>query len=291
MIAREASPGRFERWMRRLPDGTVLRAVFYLLLSMAIGVLALDYRDLATVSADASRLQRTEPLPLEPPVPGDQIRPYLPRTSPVGPDRGVPVLPGYDGPGEGDALARPMRFVEAGDGVLTAVGRIDPGTADALRSVLDAAKRPLVTLVIHSPGGSVDDAIAMARLVRERRMDTRVPADGYCASACPLLFAGGRERRAGAGAWIGVHQVYAAERPAGVPWRDRDRSISEIQATTASCQELLLDMGVDPAVWIKAMRTAPGELYVLTEAELAGLRMVTRERAGPNRPKAFKPQA
>ncbi|KQT52799.1 MULTISPECIES: hypothetical protein [unclassified Aureimonas] len=291
MIESDASPGRFERLWRRVPDGTVLRATFYTLLAMAIGVVALDYRDMALASADTARSSRTEPVPLERPVPGDQIRPYLPKTIPVGPDRGEPRLPGYDGPVDGEAMAAPMRFVEAGGGILTAIGRIDRGSVEALRTALDRSERPIAALVIHSPGGSVSDAVAMARLVRERGLDTRVPADGYCASACPLLFSGGRERRAGAGAWIGVHQVYATDAPGPAPMRDRDRSISEIQATTAECQELLLDMGVDPAVWIKAMRTAPEDLYVLTEAELKELKVVTPERFGPPMPEALKPQA
>lgn len=291
MIESDASPSCFERFWRRVPDGTVLRATFYTMLAMALGVAALDYRDMAMASADTARTSRTEPMPMERPIPGDQIRPYLPKTIPVAPGRGEPVLPGYDGPADGGAMAEPMRFIEAGKGILTAIGRIDPGTVEALRSALDTPKRPVTTLVIHSPGGSVQDAVAMARLVRERRLDTRVPADGYCASACPLFFSGGRERRAGSGAWIGVHQVYAVDMPGTAQTRGRDRSISQIQATTAECQELLIEMGVDPAVWIKAMRTAPEDLYVLTEAELKDLKVVTPERFGPPMPDRLKPQA
>jgi hypothetical protein len=291
MIDNEVPPGRFERLMRAIPDGTLLRVVFSGLVAMAAGVLALDYHDLSLVAGANERLSRTEPMPLPRPVPGDQVRPYLPRAMPVGPDRGEPVLPGFDGPADGSALAEPMRFVEAGGGVLTALGRIEAGSADALERALDKPGAAIETLLIHSPGGSVEDAIAMSRLVRERGLDTRVPADGYCASACPLLFSGGRQRLAGEGAWIGVHQVYAVDMPGAAPAIDRDGSISRVQATSAECQELLVEMGVDPAVWIKAMKTAPKDLYVLTEAELKEFDVVTPERFGPPMPAAMKPQA
>ncbi|KQT50931.1 hypothetical protein ASG43_06695 [Aureimonas sp. Leaf454] len=295
MIESDLAPGRFERLMRSIPDGTVLRVVFSGLFAMAIGVLVLDYRDLALAGMSDERLSRTEPMTLPRPVPGDQVRPYLPRTIPVGPDRGEPVLPGFDGPVDSAAMAEPMRFVDAGGGVLTALGRIEPGTAEAFEQALDRPGAAIRTLVVHSPGGSVEDAIALSRLVRERRLDTVVPADGYCASACPLLFAGGLQRRAGSNAWIGVHQVYAVDLPGAAPARDRDRSISQIQATSAECQELLAEMGVDPALWIKAMKTAPEDLYVLTESDLTDLDVVTPERFGPPMPMPMpmpgKPQA
>ena len=65
------------------------------------------------------------------------------------------------------------------------------------------------TVVLNSPGGSVTDALAMGRLIREKKFATEVEAGKYCASSCPLVFAGGIERRAGDKAAIGVHQVAA----------------------------------------------------------------------------------
>ena len=302
MIGDEASPGRLARLIDKVPEGFVLRAVFGAMLGLSAVTVFVDYRERADASADIERRTRTEPMPQRRPEPGDQVRPYLPRTIPVGPDRGEPSLPGYDGPVDGAAMAEPMRFVRAGDGVASAVGTIAPGTAERLRVFLDAARGvglgnasatdrpvdgegqtfepgqgavPLRRLYLHSPGGSVDDAIVMARLLRERRITTIVPPDGYCASACPLLMAGGVTRRAGANAWIGVHQVYAVPTEVGLGLaRDVDRSIADIQETIARCQALLVEMGVDPAVWIKAMQTPADSLYVLTAPELAAYRLV-----------------
>ncbi|MBC8130329.1 MAG: ATP-dependent Clp protease proteolytic subunit, partial [Rhizobiaceae bacterium] len=195
---------------------------------------------------------------------------------------------GYDGPVDGEAMAEPMRFVAGPGGALTAIGRIDIGTAASFQVALDDSAVTVRSLHLHSPGGSVEDAMAMARLVREKRIDTHVPADAYCASACPLLFAGGDERRVGEGAWVGLHQVYAVALE-GVPRvRDIDASISDIQATIAECQQLLVDMGVAPEIWIKAMKTPPDALYVLTEEELRTSGMVTRERFGPPMPASLR---
>lgn len=288
MVGDEFPPGRLERLFRRIPDGAILRSVFFGLLALSAGMIATDYQALASADADRRRTERTEPLPMEPPKPGDQIRPYLPKTIPVAPGRGEPKLPGYDGPVDGAAMGRPMRFTLAPDREIAAVGRIDVGTAETFRAFLDGEGKGARTLVLHSPGGSVEDAIAMARLARERRLDTRVPPDGYCASACPLLFAGGVRRAAGARSWIGLHQVYAVDIP-GVPkWRDLDRSIADIQATVARCQELLVEMGVRPDIWIKAMQTPPADLYVLTTDELRDANFTTRPVQGPPMPDRLK---
>ena len=275
MIGSETPPGRFARLVDRVPEGAVLRGVFVSLLVVSAAIVYTDYRDLSAASRDVERTMRTEPLPLQRPKPGDQVRPYLPRTIPVGPDRGEPVVPGHDGPVGGEAMAEPMRFVNAPGGAVSAIGRIEVGTGAQLTAFLaEEGIRAGATVHLHSPGGSVDDAIEMAREIRRLRLSTSVPDDGYCASACPLVLAGGVTRRAGEGAWVGVHQVYAVDIPGMPELRDLDRSISDIQATIARCQELLVEMGVDPAVWIKAMQTPPEELYVLTEADLATYRMV-----------------
>ena len=282
MIGEETPQGRIERFVLRLPEGSVLRLVFLGLLAVAVAIVLLDYRDMAETAANRERTTRTEPTKLRPPSPGDQIRPYLPRSMPVGPDRGEPTLPGYDGPVEGEALSAPMRFFVGKDGEASGIGRIELGTADTLREFLAKPEaKGINTLVLHSPGGSVADAIAMARNIRNQNIATRIPDDGYCASACPLVLAGGQTRRAGEGSWVGVHQVYAVSgSEPGLP-STVERSIADIQSTTAECQTLLDEMGVDPALWIKAMQTPAASLYVLTPEELVQYRMVRPLPDGP----------
>ena len=202
-------------------------------------------------------------------------------------------------------MTTPMAFYPAGDGVVSAVGRIEIGTAKAFRRFLagegagasaqadEAAPLKVKRLVLHSPGGSVEDALAMAADIRTQGISTEVPADGYCASACPLVLSGGVTRAAGEAAWIGLHQVYAVDTPGLPSVKDFDRSLSDIQGTIARCQQLLVTMGIDPAIWIKAMETPPEDLYVLTEEELITSRFVRPfpddERfIGPRRPGDFR---
>ncbi|EAU41913.1 hypothetical protein FP2506_15809 [Fulvimarina pelagi HTCC2506] len=295
MIGEESSPGRLERLIQKIPEGAVLRSVFVTLLAVSCGIVYLDWQEFSEAELDNARIERTEPMPVRRPEPGDQVRPYLPKTIPVGPDRGQPVLPGYDGPVDSEAMTRPMTFFDAGEGIVSGVGRIEIGTASDLREFLaerDRVGGEVRRLFLHSPGGSVEDALQMARDLRADGISTEVPADGYCASACPLVFAGGLTRLAGASSWVGLHQVYAAEIPGMPNARDLDRSISDIQQTIARAQQLLADMGVDPAIWINAMETPPADLYVLTEEELITSRYVRPfpdgpEFVGPRRPADF----
>ncbi|WP_372887101.1 hypothetical protein [Shimia sp.] len=66
-----------------------------------------------------------------------------------------------------------------------------------------AARPELGTVVLASDGGRVYAARAIARLIRDNAMDTRV-AD-TCASACTLLFIAGSRRSLGPGGRLGFH--------------------------------------------------------------------------------------
>src|SRR5207244_4982800 len=98
------------------------------------------------------------------------------------------------------------------------------------------------TVWFQSPGGSVTDAIEIGRSIRKRGLNTAVPDKGYCASSCPLAFAGGVMRSAGGKSMIGVHQIYA-EFGGKVTWHD---GISAAQQISAQCEDYLVKMGVDP---------------------------------------------
>jgi hypothetical protein len=126
----------------------------------------------------------------------------------------------------------------------------------------------------------VADALAMGRLIRARRFATEVEAGTYCASSCPLVFAGGVERRAGERAVIGVHQIAAIKSAGNGPPRDE---MSIAQNISARCERYLADMGVDVRVWIHAMETPHDRLFVFKPDEMKSLELVT---AAPSTPKA-----
>lgn len=253
----------------RVQDG-LLWLVFLAMLSAAGYVLMLDYRNLQYEDRLAGIEDTREPVPMMPVSPSDQIRPYVPGSRPVGPGRGAPDLSPFEIPPDMPER-NPMVFKRDGDGALLAFGTITRGTADVFKRALLGGEEPITEIVLHSPGGSVQDALSMARLIRESELNTRIIANGYCASSCPLVFAGGVEREAHETAWIGVHQVYTPPSTFGSIQQGMDQA----QRISAQSQQALLDFGVDPALWIRAMETPKDRLYVLTAHELEELKLAT----------------
>ncbi len=176
--------------LKALPEGTLLTHVFYAMAALTVVVLLLDLRTLMANGANASAgLPALSPVRMERPERDNQIRPYLPATRPMAPDETSERL--QSRPRE-ESEAAPMHFRLGTHGAAFAEGTITPGTADAFAEFLAAARSADVKeIVLHSPGGSVNDAEEMAHTIRDLGLDTRVLADGYCASSCPLVFAGG----------------------------------------------------------------------------------------------------
>jgi hypothetical protein len=114
--------------------------------------------------------------------------------------------------------------------------------------------------------------MAMAKLVRGKGIATQVADGSICASSCPLFFAGGLTRTAGPQAAVGVHQFYAASQTPTAP----AQAMSDAQATTARISRHLIDMGIDPALWLHALDTPPQALYYFSPEEMAKYRLVTR---------------
>jgi hypothetical protein len=207
-----------------------------------------------------------EPAPAQPQIRYEQPGPHVvPRHSEV-------------------SLDRNMVFELAAGGRLLATGTIVPGTADRFADEVRRRGISIKTVVLYSPGGSVRDAIAMGRLIRDKKYATEVEEGRSCASACPLIFAGGVTRRAGAGASIGVHQVSSFS-------NDRmthDDGMASAQQVTAITEGYLRDMGVDLEVWLHALATSKDDLYIFTPKELLDLKLATEastERSARTQPK------
>lgn len=254
----------------------VLTFLFGVLLAGVLGVLAIDYRALTgtRIPVDIPFLHRTESVPaIEPARDNDQVRPYSPQIRvDFGPD-GVPSLPGVAG--SVDAfMSGSMTFHRAGAGVVTAIGFIEPGTAIRFEEFVARERQgeKVKTLYLHSPGGSVRDAIEMARFIRSEGIKTVITRNGYCASSCPLAFAGGVERSVSKPSALGVHQVFTSDAATGT----LQQGIANAQAISAEAQELLIEMGVDPRAWIQAMATPKDRLYLFTDKEIAALKWSAR---------------
>ena len=239
---------RFRAWLSDRADEAIFRWIFRSVVIVTIAVLAVD---LATMqgwipnpgpAATPAEMELASPalnLPSLPPA----LAPWLP-----GGDTRLMPLPQPDG-----AMAQPMTFELVSGGKLMATGTITPGISQSFAAEVGKRGDYVKTVVLNSPGGSVADALAMGRLIRERKFATEVDAGKYCASSCPLVFAGGVERRAGDRATIGVHQVAALRSVAnGLP---RDE-MNVAQNISARCLRYLADMGVSLQVWVHAGDTA-----------------------------------
>jgi hypothetical protein len=262
---------RAERWLNDRPDDSVLQWLFRVMLTVTVAVLVLDFVDLnARVAEQAAASPGSAPAI----VPEDAPIKTLIRTGPSRRDadeRRAPLR-------RPDAkLAAAMTFDLASDGRLLATGTIQPGTAKAFAGEIEKRGSYVKTVVLHSSGGSVTDALEMGRLIRKRGFTTEVEDGHYCASSCPLVFAGGVERRAGEKSAIGVHQVTAV----GVDGATPANGMESVQRISAECQRYLRDMGIDQLVWIHAMETPKDELFYFKPAELLSLKLATPRGAPP----------
>lgn len=250
------------RYVSRFDDGALIRAAFVGVLIGSAAVLGMDLREL--VDRNGGLWPSAAPQPFE---------------------QGVTILPPViDGGDAGeqsadprrfvttdrDALRNPVRFTLRAGGVLSVEGAIDPGASARFAAELEARGEYVSTVAFNSPGGSLEDAMAMARLVRERGLSTRVEDGAICASSCPLILAGGVTREAGARAAIGVHQFYAAEEIANPA-----QAMADAQMITARISRHLGEMGIDPALWLHALDTPPRALYYLTPEQLTRYGLVT----------------
>jgi hypothetical protein len=255
---------RFVGWLNNHPDDWILSRLLGVVIAAAIVVLAYDYYEMA-IGRDAEAAGITENEPAQTAIP-DPLPSFLPSILPSlrpGGDR----MPFRKPDGK---LAEKMTFDLVGDGKLVATGMIAPGTGEAFKAEVEKRGSYIKTVVLNSTGGSVQDAIAIGRLIREKKFSTAVENGNLCASSCPLVFAGGVERRAEEKAAIGVHQVFSpTDNPAA-------NNMDQAQRVSADCQKYLVEMGVDPRLWIHAMETPKEELYRLKPDELLSLKLATQ---------------
>mgnify|MGYP005857788353 CR=1 FL=1 len=158
-------------------------------------------------------------------------------------NHGIPATARIDDPDlRGDFSVRNDKLVVYGD--------IDDGFHERFRAVLDT-NPGIDTVALGSAGGSVANAILSGLEIRKRGLNTTL--HGPCFSACPLMFAGGVERRIwmGPGPHMGFHRVYTASGEA-----PRDAEIYQ------HIIRYLFAMGVNPAPVLRWMdRAGSAEMF------------------------------
>ncbi|MER8550451.1 hypothetical protein NKH41_33365 [Mesorhizobium sp. M1169] len=138
---------------------------------------------------------------------------------------------------------------------ISAEGAIEAGTPTLLKRMLKKLGRRQLPIIVNSPGGNVEAAIQLGRIIRKNKLDIAVGATRFsgcwpgmkdcrandgkasayfgnpyasgaiCNSACPLMFAGGVRRVVGGWAFLGVHQITTTYRREQVYYRTTYRIV------------------------------------------------------------------
>ncbi|CAN7747144.1 MULTISPECIES: ATP-dependent Clp protease proteolytic subunit [unclassified Ensifer] len=240
--------------LARVDDGVWMRGTFFSLLAATAIFLVIDMRSLWERNAEEPIIDPAR-WPILLPAPGGTGRDGPP----------VELLSSHE------VLRQPMKLELQRDGVLLAEGTFDIGAGERFVREIEQRGEYVKTVSLNSPGGSVDDALAISKLIREKGLDTRVASGALCASSCPIVFAGGVRRLAEPEAVVGVHQLSNAS-------TDRttaDQAMSSTQLTTARITRHLEEMGIDAGLWIKALETPPDKLQYVSAQEMIDFKLTT----------------
>jgi hypothetical protein len=161
-----------------------------------------------------------------------------------------------------------------GRAALAISGTIGAATASWFRERLDEAHLGAGDVILlSSPGGDLNQAVVMGEIIRSRGLVTAVGvADdsgrirpSYCASACVLVYAGGKTRLGIEGSMLGVHR-FVTSAPEGDP-------VAETQRTAGMVLSYMTKMGVSSAV-VEAM-SQTSEVRWLGAKEASAMNLIT----------------
>jgi hypothetical protein len=248
---------RLKIYLLSADDGTLMRHAFHALLATAAIFILIDWNELSAAGDTDRRFDVTQP----------QTTPILPPALTEGEPDNAPSEITADP----QVLKQAIRFELTPGGVLTAQGSIEPGAATRFAAEIEARGEYVQTVQLDSPGGSVSDALAMSKLIREKKLGTKVAAGALCASSCPIVMAGGVTRAADKGAVVGVHQIFNGS----TVKLSADQAMSDAQRTTAEINRHLETMGIKSGVWLHAMETPPDRLYYLTTEQMKDFALTT----------------
>jgi len=153
-------------------------------------------------------------------------------------------------------------------------GTIGAATASWLRDRLDQSHlAPGDAVLISSPGGDLNQAMIMGEVIRSRGLATAVGvADAagritpsYCASACVLVYAGGKPRVGIEGSMLGVHRFVTST-------SGRD-PVADTQRTAGMVLSYMSKMGVSSVI-VEAM-SATKDVRWLGAKEASAMNLIT----------------
>lgn len=157
---------------------------------------------------------------------------------------------------------------------LSIKGEIGPAAAKWFREQLDQAQLAADDLILmSSPGGDLNQAAFMGEIIRSRGLATAVGiADAaghvkasYCASACVLVYAGGKTRFGVPGSRLGVHRFTTK--------KAIDDPVAEAQKIAGAVLGYMTKMGVSSSI-VQAMSETK-EIRWLAPKEALAMNLVT----------------
>jgi hypothetical protein len=137
-------------------------------------------------------------------------------------------------------------------GGISIKGEVVPGDDLVFKNVTNGMTN--ATVFLESPGGNALVAIAIGRLIRARGYYTHVTA-GSCASACGLIWLGGRQRSIGSTGRVGFHAVYNAH------------TLQEVGTGNALVGAYLNELGLSDAAIYYITHKPPTDMQWLTASD------------------------
>lgn len=156
--------------------------------------------------------------------------------------------------------------------VMQISGEITDDTAIALENTISRVRNTaeanqytftFLSVELNSPGGSVDAAMKVGRILRKEGPIVDVKNGAHCLSACVLILAGGATR--GLDGTIGIHRPYF-EVPSGDVSAETIKK--DYQKMLQGIRAYLKEMNVVENLADDMLRTNPEHMRVLSENEL-----------------------
>jgi hypothetical protein len=179
-------------------------------------------------------------------------------------DRAVPALAELWNIYNGDEELSDLAVSVSPDGTTLHVdGTYGMDSDQVVRQALE--QNPKVrAVVLAGPGGRIGAGFGISRLIRNRRLATRV--DTACASACTIAFLGGVDRSISAGAKLGFHR-------ASFPGMSAD---DMFEANRDMKRYLTMSAGIAPDFAQRVLDTPGDSIWVPTPEELLAARVIKR---------------
>jgi hypothetical protein len=112
--------------------------------------------------------------------------------------------------------------------------------------LLHLSDNKIDTILFNSEGGNMVESLAIGSLIRDYKLNTIVPINAYCYSACTYAFMGGVERTIDVSAEFAMHRPFFNEEMPGMYNEGYNSGI----ITSVLISSYLIEMGLEPNIAI-----------------------------------------